>query len=138
MLVGEHDHRVADRKLGVCHLAVRRHEAHSLFCAEGAPVKLDRIGRLLQREVRGYGTVTIGNGLHGHESLSPGLARWIARLECRRCGLARAPGALRVMRPSRGQPMVPLVRVISPVTQRRHGSGTYIARTTTPTLAAMQ
>src|SRR5215475_1199040 len=37
------------------------------------------------------------------------------------------------MRPSRGQPMVPLVRLISPVTRQRHRSGTHIARTTRAT-----
>ncbi len=67
-LVGEHDHRVADRHLGMPDLPVRPTHTHGLGCAEHRRIEVDRVRRAVDGQVRNHARVLIGNGLHGHAS----------------------------------------------------------------------
>src|SRR5262245_36968668 len=52
MLIGEHDHRVAEPELGVPDPAVRRRHAHLLRRAQHLRVERDRSRRILADEIR--------------------------------------------------------------------------------------
>jgi hypothetical protein len=67
MLVGKHDHGIADLDLGVTHPALRVGHAQQFRRTEGALVELDRIRRTFDDQVRvavrypsGIGFVAMG------------------------------------------------------------------------------
>src|SRR5258705_1514348 len=63
MLVGQHDHRVADLDLGMTHPVPRTGNAHELLGPECALVEIDGPRRAVHDQVRGRAVVSVRNGL---------------------------------------------------------------------------
>src|SRR5439155_18083097 len=81
--IGEHDSRIADRKLGVPDLPARGFGARELLRPKRPLVELDRLRRVVNGEVRAEGVVALGNRLDSQRPPFPerfAAARPILRL----------------------------------------------------------
>src|SRR5439155_130009 len=77
--VGEHHDRVADLDLGMPDLPVRSLHPHALLRSERGLVELDRLGRILEHEVRHDGVVPLWNRLRHTSPLFSWLSAAILR-----------------------------------------------------------
>jgi hypothetical protein len=62
--IREHDQRIAKTDLRMTDAPVRHHQLVALDSSKRALVEVQRLGGVLDREVRRHGAMSVGNGLH--------------------------------------------------------------------------